>query len=95
MTHPFTPSRRSLLGLIASAPAIVAAAPATTLACETSDWRTKPLDQWTRDDFVAEAEFQVAAADARNSAAPHNRTHRIVRDWWARERAALVAGRAA
>lgn len=56
-----TPSRRGFLGLFGAATAAAAVAAPTLVASASSDWRVKPVAEWTKADFIAEAEFELAA----------------------------------
>jgi hypothetical protein len=57
-----TPSRRGFLGLFGAA-SVAAASGGISVASaiRPSDWRSKPVAEWTQADFIAEAEFELAA----------------------------------
>lgn len=87
-----TPSRRGFLGLFAAAStAAVIAAPALPAHAPT-DFRTKPVAEWTKADFIAEAEFELAAHTAkakevfRVDMSHHEhelyRAHQQFKNWW-------------
>lgn len=55
-----TPSRRGFLGIFAAATAAATVAVPLVAPAPPSDWRSKPVSEWTQADFIAEAEFELA-----------------------------------
>lgn len=90
------PSRRGFLGLFGAASAAAATGGvAIATALQPSDWRTKPVASWTQKDFIAEAEFELAAhtkkcsevfkVDMTHHEAQLYRAHQAFQAWWSIE----------
>ncbi len=87
-----TPSRRGFLGLFAAASATAAVAAPAPRPSTPMDFRSKPVAQWTKADFIAEAEFELAAHTAKAkevfrvgmSYHEHElyRAHQQFKNWW-------------
>lgn len=94
-TDVLKPSRRGFLGIFAAGAAAAAVAipmEERAPALPRDDWRTKPVGQWSRGDYIAEAEFEVSGhrrkeREVFSVGMSHHeeqlfRAHQQMRAWW-------------
>ena len=91
-TDVLKPSRRGFLGIFAAASATALVAAPIAAPAAPVDWRMKPVAEWTQADFVAEAEFELAAHTKkvkevfRVGMSVHEeqlyRAHQMMMRWW-------------
>lgn len=85
-------TRRGLLRLFAAAPIAAATASTLVLPAAEANWMTKPVEQWTKADFLAEARHHIASAHDRLAANPQSVGAAFAIEWWTKELVRIEAG---